>query len=201
MAKRKYKKTGGGLLGLIDRYKNPLICIGTAAFLLAAYSFACADDMQTRKLQTEPAETVTQEHTSLTQNEETENTRETHEKTRECVSDESWERVRGELGESWESFGEFTITAYCGGPCCCGIWADEDCTTASGAKAVEGVTIAADTSILPFGTTVRIGGQEYTVQDTGGAIKGNRIDIYFEDHEDALSFGVQKMNLEKKIEN
>ncbi len=198
MAKRKYKKTGGGLLGLIDRYKNPLICIGTVAFLLAAYSFACADDMQTRRLQAEPAGTVTQEYTSLTQEE---NAQETHEEHTACVSDESWEKVGEELGESWENLGEFRVTAYCGGKCCCGEWADEDCTTASGAKAVEGVTIAADTSILPFGTTVRIGGQEYTVQDTGGAIKGNRIDIYFEDHEDALSFGVQKMNLEKKIEN
>ncbi len=198
MAKRKYKKTGGGLLGLIDRYKNPLICIGTVAFLLAAYSFACADDMQTRKLQAEPAETATQGHASLTQEE---NAQETHEERTACVSDESWEKVGEELGESWESLGEFTVTAYCGGSCCCGEWADEGCTTASGAKAVEGVTVAADTGILPFGTTVRIGDQEYTVQDTGGAIKGNRVDIYFDSHEDALSFGVQKMNLEKKIEN
>lgn len=168
--------------------------------------------MQTRKLQAEPAETATQEYTSLTQDEETENTQKTHEKRMACVSDESWEKVGEELGkswesvgrelgESWESLGEFTVTAYCGGSCCCGVWADEDCTTASGEKAVEGVTVAADTSVLPFGTTIRIGGQEYTVQDTGGAIKGNRIDIYFDSHEDALSFGVQKMNLEKKIEN
>ena len=178
MAKRKYKRTGGGLLGLLDRYKNPLICILTAAFILAMYSFACADDMQTRKLQTE--------------------TLETHEKHTACVSGEL-EGVSGELDESWESLGEFTVTAYCGGECCCGVWADEDCTTASGAKAVEGVTIAADTNILPFGTEIRLNGDTYTVQDTGGAIKGNRIDLYFDSHEDALAFGVQKLNVEKKI--
>ena len=178
MAKRKYKRTGGGLLGLIDKYKNPLVCILTVVFILAAYSFACADDMQTRKLQTEPLET--------------------HEKHTACVSGEL-EGVKSELEEEWQSLGEFTVTAYCGGECCCGAWADEDCTTASGAEAVEGVTIAADTSVLPFETTVRIDGVEYTVQDTGGAIKGNRIDLYFDSHEDALAFGVQKLNVEKKI--
>ena len=176
---KRYRLTGGGILGLIARYKNPIVCILVAAFILAAYSFACADDMQTRKLQTE--------------------TLETHEKHTACVSGEL-EGVKSELEEEWQSLGEFTVTAYCGGECCCGVWADEDCTTASGAKAVEGVTIAADTNILPFGTTVRIGGTEYTVQDTGGAMKGNRIDLYFDNHEDALEYGRRTMEVEVKNE-
>lgn len=183
MSLKRYRKTGGGLLGLLDRYKNPIVCILAAAFILTAYSFACADDMQTRKLQTEPLET----HEKRT---------ETH---AECVSGEL-EGVKSELDESWENLGEFTVTAYCGGSCCCGVWADENCTTASGEKAVEGVTIAADTSVLPFGTTVRIDGAEYTVQDTGGAIKGNRIDLYFDNHEDALHYGVKTMEVEAKNE-
>lgn len=181
MAKRKYKRTGGGLLGLLDRYKNPLSCILAAAFILTAYSFACADDMQTRELQT-----GIETHAERT---------ETH---AECVNGEL-EGVKSELDESWESLGEFTVTAYCGGECCCGVWADENCTTASGAKAVEGVTIAADTNILPFGTEIRLNGDTYTVQDTGSAIRGSRLDLYFDSHEDALAFGVQKLNVEKKI--
>lgn len=86
------------------------------------------------------------------------------------------------------SLGVYKLTAYC--PCydCCG---KTDGITASGAKAVEGVTIAADTKILPFGTNVIIGGHEYIVQDIGGAITGNKIDIYFDNHQDALDFGVQ----------
>lgn len=82
----------------------------------------------------------------------------------------------------------YTLTAYC--PCvkCCG---KSDGITASGVKAVQGVTIAADTSVLPFGTKVEIDGKVYTVQDRGGAIKGNRIDIYFDSHEEALKFGRQ----------
>lgn len=82
----------------------------------------------------------------------------------------------------------YTVTAYC--PCvkCCG---KSNGITASGIKAVEGVTVAADTNILPFGTHLQIDGNIYIVQDRGGAIKGNRIDIYFDTHEKALQFGRQ----------
>lgn len=82
----------------------------------------------------------------------------------------------------------YVITAYC--PCvkCCG---KSDGITASGVKAVEGVTVAADTSVLPFGTQIVIDGHTYTVQDRGGAITGNRIDLYFSDHQSALNFGRQ----------
>ena len=59
-------------------------------------------------------------------------------------------------------------------------------TTASGAPTVEGVTIAADPSI-PFGTKLKINGHVYTVQDRGGAIRGNHIDIYVSSHSKALS--------------
>ena len=102
------------------------------------------------------------------------------------------------------SIGEFKITAYC--PCekCCGYWAtvrpaDENgepiVYTASGKIAVQGVTVAADTSILPFGTVLVIGGHEYTVQDRGGMVKGNHVDIYFDSHEAAKEWGTQYMEI------
>lgn len=83
---------------------------------------------------------------------------------------------------------KYTVTAYC--PCvkCCG---KSNGITASGIKAVEGVTVAADTNILPFGTEIEIDGHVYIVQDKGGAIKGNRIDLYFDSHQEALNFGRQ----------
>lgn len=86
------------------------------------------------------------------------------------------------------SLGTYKLTAYCACKKCCG---KTDGITASGVKAVEGITVAADTRVLPFGTKVLIDGHEYTVQDKGGAIKGNKIDIYFEDHMTAKKFGVQ----------
>lgn len=84
---------------------------------------------------------------------------------------------------------EYVITAYC--PCisCCG---KTNGITASGVKAVQGVTVAADTNKLPFGTKIYIDGVgERIVQDIGGAIKGNRIDVYFDTHQEALNFGRQ----------
>lgn len=86
------------------------------------------------------------------------------------------------------SLGEYKLTAYCACKKCCG---KTDGITASGVKATEGITIAADTTVLPFGTEVIIDGHTYIVQDRGGAIKGNRIDVYFDDHSEALDFGVQ----------
>lgn len=86
--------------------------------------------------------------------------------------------------------GVFTITAYC--PCekCCGAYANG--YTATGAKATQGVTVAADPDVLPMGTEIELDGHTYTVQDTGGAIAGNRLDLYFDNHEDALRWGVQE---------
>jgi len=43
--------------------------------------------------------------------------------------------------------------------------------------------------VLGFGTQVVINGQVYTVEDRGGAIRGNRIDIYFSSHQEALNYG------------
>lgn len=95
---------------------------------------------------------------------------------------------------------EYEATAYCSCEKCCGSWAlirpDGIVYTASGAVAEQGVTIAADWDVLPPGTVVYIDGLgERVVQDRGGAIKGNAVDIYFEDHEEALVFGRQAVRL------
>ncbi len=93
------------------------------------------------------------------------------------------------------SLGEFRMTAYC--PCeeCCGKWADNRpdgvVYGAIGEELKEGYSIAVDPDIIPYRSKVVIDGQVYKAQDCGGAIKGNRIDVYFEDHNDALEFGVQ----------
>ena len=81
----------------------------------------------------------------------------------------------------------FKITAYC--PCakCCG---KQTGITASGTRATAGRTIAAS-SQYAFGTKLLINGQVYTVEDRGGAIKGNKIDIYMDSHAQALAWGVK----------
>lgn len=93
---------------------------------------------------------------------------------------------------------EGTATAYCSCEICCGEWAlnrpDGIVYTASGAEAVQGVTIAADWSIYPPGTVLFVEGLgEMIVQDRGGAIQGQKIDVYFESHDDARQFGRQNV--------
>lgn len=95
---------------------------------------------------------------------------------------------------------EYEATAYCSCEKCCGSWAlnrpDGIVYTASGAVTEQGVTIAADWDVLPPGTVVYIDGLgERVVQDRGGAIKGNAVDVYFEDHDEALVFGRQTVRL------
>ena len=95
--------------------------------------------------------------------------------------------------EAGECIGTFTITAYCGCKKCSG----GNSKTASGTTPTEGRTIAADTSVLPFGTQVVIGGVVYTVEDCGSGVSGNHIDIFFATHSKALAFGRKTMKVYK----
>ena len=96
---------------------------------------------------------------------------------------------------SRDLLGNFTLTAYTAGPESTGKRPGDPAygITASGAKVQPGVTIAADPNVIPMGSTVYIEGiGTRVVQDTGGAIKGNRIDVYIPDLSEARQFGVKK---------
>lgn len=110
-------------------------------------------------------------------------------------------KVISEPSEQWTSLGTFRLTAYC--PCeeCCGYWAtvrpkdrqgNPIIYTSSGAIAKAGTTIAVDPEVIPYGTKLKINDNIYIAQDSGSAIKGNRIDIYIEDHKTALKHGVRE---------
>lgn len=64
-------------------------------------------------------------------------------------------------------------------------------TTATGTKPTPGRTVAVDPKIIPYFSNVIINGNTYIAEDTGGHIKGNRVDIVFATHQEALEFGVQ----------
>lgn len=68
--------------------------------------------------------------------------------------------------------------------------------TTSGEPAKEGITIAAPLEI-PFGTQIYIPELDhvYTVTDRGGAIKGNRLDIFMNSKASALAFGPQVLTV------
>ena len=83
------------------------------------------------------------------------------------------------------------VTGYCSCPVCCG--SNATGVTASGKKAQLG-TIAADTSIFPFGTKLNVPGYgDGVVEDTGSRVKGYRIDVWFPTHEQAVKWGSREM--------
>jgi len=87
----------------------------------------------------------------------------------------------------------FNVSAYC--PCerCCGDWADG--FFADGTKAV-GRAVAAPKS-FKFGTMIDIPGYgKVPVRDRGGAIQGDKLDVFFPTHQEALNWGRQYLECE-----
>lgn len=182
---KKYKIREGSLAWHIQRAKKPLQVLGMTAAVLVVFagmSAAAADDLSEAKIrELNAAKGVEFDAFDEITNEA------------EKVAENGTEKL--ETASEWESIGEFKLTAYC--PCekCCGIWAKNRPNgivyTASGAKAEAGKTIAVDPDVIPYGTEVKIGDHTYIAQDSGSAIKGNKIDVYFDSHEAALAHGVK----------
>ena len=98
---------------------------------------------------------------------------------------------------------QLEATAYCACYECCGKHPGNKWygITATGTRAKVG-TIAVDPKIIPLGTEVYIeglgGAKNYgfaTAEDTGGAIKGKIIDLYFNTHKETVNWGRQQVNV------
>lgn len=75
--------------------------------------------------------------------------------------------------------GSFVTSAYC-----------LSGTTASGYKVMEDITVAADPKVFPIGTKLYIEDVGIRiVHDTGGDIKGKRLDIYFKSYDKCIEWG------------
>ena len=85
-----------------------------------------------------------------------------------------------------------TVTHY---DCCVECCGKTDGITASGTHATPYSTVAVDPSVIPLGADVLVdygdgaGLRRYRAEDTGGAIKGNRIDLCVGSHDEALRLG------------
>jgi len=67
--------------------------------------------------------------------------------------------------------------------------------TANGTKPAYG-TVAVDPSVIPYGTRMYIEGYGYgTALDKGGAIRGNKIDVFLESEKDARKWGKRKVKI------
>lgn len=100
-----------------------------------------------------------------------------------------------------QSLGTFTVTAYCACEKCCDKAPDDPWygITATGTKATQGRTIAVDPKVIPYGSVVYFDGIDgfggYVAEDCGGAIKGNEIDLYFDSHAEAKSWGIKELEV------
>ena len=107
-----------------------------------------------------------------------------------------------ELPGEWEII-EMRVTAYCPCPSCCGEYSDG--ITANGYEIQPDDTFVAADRRYPFHTEMLIPGysnsQPVKVLDRGGAIKGNRLDVFFATHEEALQWGVQYLDVNVRREN
>jgi len=98
--------------------------------------------------------------------------------------------------DEWQTV-QMRVTAYC--PCqkCCGKYSDG--VTACGHKICPGDAFVAADKEYSFGTEMIIAGykngEPVKVLDRGGAIRGNRLDVFFHSHEEALKWGVRDLGV------
>lgn len=87
-----------------------------------------------------------------------------------------------------KKLGSYRLSFYCPCATCNG---RSDGKTRIGTRMAEGRTIAVDSRIIPLGSRVYIDGYGiFIAEDTGGAIKGNRIDVCVSNHSRAYQFGI-----------
>jgi len=110
------------------------------------------------------------------------------------------EKVSRSSELTYVDMGNFTITAYTAGVESTGKRPGDKGygITATGTYVQEGRTISADWRILPKGTRVRIESLSgiYTVEDSGSAVKGHKIDLYISDLGRAKEWGKKTLKVE-----
>lgn len=98
----------------------------------------------------------------------------------------------------WKSLGTFKITHYC-----CEKY-PHICNSGAPYKTATGTTphvggCAVDPKKIPLGSYIKINDVVYHAEDTGGAIKGNRIDVVVATHKEALAKGTYRAEVFLKV--
>lgn len=98
----------------------------------------------------------------------------------------------------WKNLGTFRITHYC-----CEKY-PHICNAGAPYKTATGTTphvggCAVDPKVIPLGSYIKIHDVVYHAEDTGGAIKGNRVDLVVETHAEALAKGTYRAQVLIKV--
>lgn len=101
------------------------------------------------------------------------------------------ERIEAALLAQAHMIEECVVTHY---DCCVECCGKDDGITASGVRATPGVTVAVDPDVIPLGADVLVDYGDgkihyYRADDTGGAVRGNHIDLCVGTHDEALQLG------------
>ena len=98
--------------------------------------------------------------------------------------------------DEWQGV-KMRVTAYCPCPKCCGKYSDG--VTASGHRIKTGDSFVAADKKHPFDTEMIIADynddKPVKVLDRGGAISGNKLDVFFDSHQKALEWGLRYVNV------
>ena len=180
--------------------KNSLIIVTIIAFILYVLSsfFVWKSDMLKKELQSVQEDMQTTQEALYVSENELAITKEALqiEFQKEDELSAELEEMSAELDAASEALsilkseeyniaylGEFTYTYYCderGNPHICG---SGQGITATGVPTEVGTTIAVDPTVIPLGSMVYVEGWGIrTATDTGGAVKGHKIDILLETH-------------------
>lgn len=94
---------------------------------------------------------------------------------------------------AWE---RYVATWYCPCDLCCGTWKDgvlvqpASGLTARGHRPIQGQTVAVDPAVVPLGTVLEVRGHGLLLaSDVGRSVKGRRLDLFVDDHEEAVRRG------------
>jgi 3D (Asp-Asp-Asp) domain-containing protein len=115
---------------------------------------------------------------------------------RPSALNQSETEVGREPSSQWQIV-RMRVTAYCACRRCCGKFADG--ITASGHKIRRGDAFAAADRRYSFGTEMVVAGynngKTIKVLDRGGAIRGNKLDLFFHSHKKARQWGVKYIDV------
>ena len=109
--------------------------------------------------------------------------------------------VKGGESPQWKVV-RMRVTAYCACPHCCG--KSSDGLTANMHKIHQGDVFVAADKRIPFGTEIIISGynqeRPVEVKDRGRLIYGNRLDVFFNNHQVAKKWGAKYLDVLVKVQ-